>query len=124
MGMRQRRQALLARGLTTVPDSRTSHGARIARTLRHQWWPRAALAGAVLAVVGLTILSDGPQAAAVLTGIAIFGFAVLGGPGVNHRHPVDGQLGRAQMVLASSSCVGSRREPPVPQGGGPGFAAG
>jgi hypothetical protein len=124
MGMRQHRQAPVVRGLTTVPDSRTSHGAGIARTFRHEWWPRAALAGALLAVVGITLLSDGPQAAAVLIGIAIFAFAVLGGAGVHHRDPVDRQLGSAQMVLANSSCVGSRREPPVPQGGGgPGFAA-
>jgi hypothetical protein len=93
--------------------------------LRTRLWPRFALVGVVLVVVGVTMLSAGAQGGAVLIGIAVFAFAVLQGLGVHHRDPVDGQLGSDQMVLAGSSCVGSRREPPVPAGGGgPGFAAG
>jgi hypothetical protein len=125
MGMRQRRQAPVVPGLMADPGARKSSGAHLPRTLRTHWWPRFALAGAVLAVVGVTMLSGGAQGGAVLIGIGIFAFAVLQGLGVHHRDPVDGQLGRDQMILAGSSCVGSRREPPVPAGGGgPGFAAG
>jgi hypothetical protein len=125
MGMRQRRQAPVVPGLMADPGARNSNGAHLARTLRTHQWPRFALAGAVLAVVGITMLSGGAQGGAVLVGIAAFAFAVLQGLGVHHRDPVDGQLGSDQMVLAGSSCVGSRREPPVPAGGGgPGFAAG
>jgi len=125
MGMRQRRQAPVVSGLMAVPGARKSNGASLARTLRTQLWPRFALAGVVLAVVGITMLSGGAQGGAVLVGIAVVAFAVLQGLGVHHRDPVDGQLGSDQMVLAGSSCVGSRREPPVPAGGGgPGFAAG
>lgn len=124
MGMRQRRQAPVVPGLMADPGARKSNGAHLARTLRTHWWPRFALAGAILAVVGITMLSGGAQGSAVLIGIAVFAFAVLQGLGVHHRDPVDGQLGSDQMVLAGSSCVGSRREPPVPAGGGgPGFAA-
>jgi hypothetical protein len=125
MGMRQRRQAPVVPGLMADPGARKSYGASLARTLRTHWWPRFALAGVVLAVIGITMLSGGAQGGAVLGGVAVFAFAVLQGLGAHHREPVDGQLGSAQMVLAGSSCIGSRREPPVPAGGGgPGFAAG
>jgi hypothetical protein len=125
MGMRQRRQAPVVPGLMAVPGAKNSYRAALARTLRTRLWPRFALAGAVLAVVGVMGLSGGAQGGAVLGGIAVFAFAVLQGLGVHHRDPVDGQLGSDQMILAGSSCVGSRREPPVPAGGGgPGFAAG
>jgi hypothetical protein len=125
MGMRQRRQAPVVPGLMAVPGARKSYGASLGRTLRTRLWPRFALVGVVLVVVGVTMLSAGAQGGAVLIGIAVFAFAVLQGLGVHHRDPVDGQLGSDQMVLAGSSCVGSRREPPVPAGGGgPGFAAG
>jgi hypothetical protein len=125
MGMRQRRQAPVVPGLMAVPGAKNSYGANLVRTLRTRWWPRFALVGAVLAIAGVTLLSGGAQGGAVLGGIAVFAFAVLQGLGVHHRDPVDGQLGSDQMVLAGSSCVGSRREPPVPAGGGgPGLAAG
>jgi hypothetical protein len=125
MGMRQRRQAPVVPGLMADPGARKSNRAYLARTLRTHWWPRFALAGAALSVVGITMLGGGAQAGAVLIWIAVIDFAVLQGLGVHHRDPVDGQLGSDQMVLAGSSCVGSRREPPVPAGGGgPGFAAG
>jgi hypothetical protein len=125
MGIRQRRQAPVVPGLMAVPGAKNSSGANLARTLRARLWPRFALAGGVLAIAGVTMLSGGAQGGAVLGGIAVFAFAVLQGLGVHQRDAVDGQLGRDQMVLAGSSCVGSRREPPVPAGGGgPGFAAG
>jgi hypothetical protein len=124
MGIRQRRQAPVVPGLMAVPGAKNSYGANLARTLRTRLWPRFALAGGVLAIVGVTVLSGGAQGGAVLGGIAVFAFAVLQGLGVHQRDAVDGQLGSDQMVLAGSSCVGSRHEPPVPAGGGgPGFAA-
>ena len=96
----------------------------LARTFRTHWWPRFALAGLVLAIVGVTTLGGAAQAGAVLLGIAAFTFALLQGLGLHQRDPVDAQLGRDLMILAGASCVGSLREPPVPPGGGPGTEAG
>jgi hypothetical protein len=124
MGMRLRHQAPVIPGLAAVPGARTSRAAGLAGTLRTRWWPRFALAGVGLAVVGVTMLSGAAQAGVALLGITVFPFAVLQGLGVHRRDPVDGQLGCDQMTLARSSWLGSRREPPVPPGGGPGFAAG
>jgi hypothetical protein len=100
------------------------HHPGLARTFRIHWWPRFALAGVVLAIVGVTTLGGAAQAGTVLLGIAAFSFAVLQGLGVHQRDPVDGQLGRDLMILARASCIGSLREPPVPPGSGPGTAAG
>ena len=50
----------------TTLAAKPSHGAGLARTLRTRWWPRWALAGAVLAVVGVTLLSGEAQALVAL----------------------------------------------------------
>jgi len=120
MGMRLRHQGPVIPGAAAVPGAKTSHGAALARTLRTRWWPRFALAGVVLAVVGVTLLSGAAQAGVALLGVTVFLVALLQGLGVNARTPVDVQEGRDRMTLGKSSVFGSRREPPVPPGGGSG----
>jgi hypothetical protein len=121
MGVRLRHRDPATRGATAVPAAKTSRAAGLARTLRTRWWPRYALAGAVLAVVGVTLLGGAAQALVALFGITVFLFAVAHGLGVHNRDPVDVEQGRYQMTLGRSSEIGSRREPPVPPGeNGPG----
>jgi hypothetical protein len=121
MGMRLRHQHPVTPGSTAVPAAKTSHAAGLARTLRTRWWPRCALAAAILAVVGLTLLSGAAQALVALLGITVFLFTVAHGLGVHDRDPVRAEEGRHQMTLGRSSEIGSRREPPVPPGeSGPG----
>ena len=121
MGIRLRHQDPVLPGAAAVPGAKTSHGARLARTLRTRWWPRVALAGAVLAVIGATALSGATQAWVALLGMTVFLFALLTGLGVHDRDPVRVQEGRYLMTLGRSSEIGSRREPPVPPGeNGPG----
>jgi hypothetical protein len=121
MGMRLRHQDPVMPGATAVPAAKTSHAAILPRSLRTRWWPRCALAGAILAVVGVTLLSGAAQALVALLGITVFLFAVAHGLGVHNRDPVDVEQGRYQMTLGRSSEIGSRREPPVPPGeSGPG----
>jgi hypothetical protein len=121
MGMRLRHQNPVMPGAAAIPGAKTSHGAALARTLRARWWPRFALAGAVLAVIGVTLLSGAAQAGVALLGMTVFLFALAQGLGVHNRTPVDVQEGRHQMTLGRSSEIGSRREPPVPPGeSGPG----
>ena|ERR1039458_1568722 len=55
-----------------VPATKTSHGAAIAHALRTRWWPRFLLAGLVLAVVGVTLLSGVAQAAVAFLGVLVF----------------------------------------------------
>ena len=45
--------------------------ARLARTLRTRWWPRFLLAGVLLVVVGVTLLSGVAEACVVGAGAAI-----------------------------------------------------
>jgi hypothetical protein len=121
MGMRLRHQDRVTPGATAVPAAKTSRAAGLARTLRTRWWPRCALAGVVLAVVGVTLLSGAAQALAALFGIMVFLFAVAHGLGLHDRDPVNVEQGRYQMTLGRSSEIGSRRERPVPPGeNGPG----
>jgi hypothetical protein len=121
MGMRLRHQDPVMPGAAAVPAAKTSHAAGLARTLRTRWWPRCALAGAILAVVGVTVLSGAAQALVALLGITVFVFAVAHGLGVRNSDPVDVEQGRYQMTLGRASEIGSRREPPVPPGeSGPG----
>jgi hypothetical protein len=116
MGMRLRHQHPVTPGSTAVPAAKTSHAAGLARTLRTRWWPRCALAGAILAVVGVTLLSGAAQALAALLGVTVFLFAVAHGLRVHDRDPVRAEQGRSQLTLGRSSEIGSRREPPVPPG--------
>lgn len=114
MGMRLRHEDPVTPGSTAVPAANASHAAGLARTLRTRWWPRCALAGAILAVVGVTLLSGAAQALVALLGITGFLFAVAHGLGVHNRDPVNVEEGCYQMTLGRSSEIGSRREPPVP----------
>ena len=121
MGIRLRHQDPVTPGAAAVPGGRTPRGARLARALRTRWWPRFTLAGAVLVVIGVTVLSGTAQAWVALLGITIFLFASMIGLGVHDRDPVRAQEGRLWMTLLRSSEIGSRREPPVPPGeNGPG----
>lgn len=116
MGLRLRHQDPVTPGATAVPAAKTSHGAGPACTLRTRWWPRCALAGAILALVGVTLLSGAVQALVALLGITVFLFAVAYGLRVHNRDPVNVEEGRYQMTLGRSSEIGSRRERPVPPG--------
>jgi hypothetical protein len=49
------------------------------RALRTRWWPRFMLAGALVAVVGITLLSGVVQAACGLGGVLVFLFALVRG---------------------------------------------
>lgn len=121
MGMRLRHHDPVTSGATAVPVATTSHGASLARTLRTRWWPRWALAGAALAVIGVTLLGGAAQALVALFGITVFLFAVVLGLGAHDRDPVKAEEGRHQMTLGRASEIGSRRPPPVPPGeSGPG----
>jgi hypothetical protein len=89
--------------------------------LRTHWWPRFALAGLVLAVIGVTLLGGAAQALVALLGVTVVLFAVTHGLGVHDRDPVRAEEGRHWMTLGRSSEIGSRRDPPVPRGeNGPG----
>jgi hypothetical protein len=72
MGVRLRHQDPALPSAAAGPGERTSHGARLARTLRTRWWPRVTLAGAVLAVIGATALSGAAQAWVALLGMTVF----------------------------------------------------
>jgi len=83
MHIRLRHQDPVIPGAAAVSGGKTSHGARLARTLRARWWPRFTLAGAVLAVIGATVLSGAMQAWVALVGITVFLFRLAdrtGGP--------------------------------------------
>jgi hypothetical protein len=95
MGASARRQRPVVSRGDARPSSRKSAGPAIARTLRTRWWPRAALAGALLAVVGITVLSGVAEAAVALFGAFVFLIALLKGLGADDI-----------------------REPPVPPGSG------
>ena len=55
MGIRLRHQDPVMPGAAAVPAAKTSHGARLPRTVRTGPWPRFAVAGVVLAVIGVTL---------------------------------------------------------------------
>ena len=87
MGIRLRHQDPVTPGAAAVPGGRTPRGARLARALRTRWWPRFTLAGAVLVVIGVTVLSGTAQAWVALLGITIFLFASMIGLGVQTATP-------------------------------------
>ena len=58
-------------GAAAVPAANTSHGARLPRTVRTGSWPRFALAGVILAVIGVTLLSGAAQALVTLLGMTV-----------------------------------------------------
>lgn len=87
-------------GLPAAPASRPARRrpGRLARTLRTRWWPRFLLAGALLIVVGATLLSGVVQAWVVGSG-AVTVFV-------------------SSFWLLSLSPDEYRREPPMPPGAG------
>ncbi len=72
--------------------------ARLARTLRTRWWPRFLLAGVLLVVAGVTLLSGAAKAWVVGAGAAII--FVIG------------------LKSLSMTPADYRREPPLPPGAG------
>ena len=87
-------------GLPVAPAGKPAHprAARLARTLRTRWWPRFLLAGVLLVVAGVTLLSGAAQAWVVGAGAAVI--FVIG------------------LRSLSTSPADSRREPPMPPGAG------
>jgi hypothetical protein len=87
-------------GLPVAPVGRPAHpkAARLARTLRTRWWPRFLLAGVLLVVAGVTLLSGAAAAWVVGAGAAVI--FVIG------------------LRSLSTSPADSRREPPMPPGAG------
>ena len=62
MGMRLRHQDPAVLGTPAAPAAQPTRGSSIARILRTAWWPRVLVAGLVLMIVGLTLLTDPAQA--------------------------------------------------------------
>ena len=87
-------------GLPAAPAVKPAHpqATRLARTLRTRWWPRFLLAGVLLVVVGITLLSGAAGAWVVGAGAAII--FVIG------------------LRSLSMSPADYRREPPMPPGAG------
>ena len=100
MGIRVRRRDLVVPGTPATPAAGEIRGSSIMRTLRTAWWPRFLVAGVLLMVVGVTLLSGGAQALVTLGGAVVFVFAATRG------------------LLGKSWDQDRRREPPVPPGGG------
>jgi hypothetical protein len=98
MGMRLRHRDLVVPSTAAVPAARETRGSSIGRTLRTAWWPRFLVAGVVLVVVGVTLLSGTAQALASFGGAVIFVLAAAVG------------------LLGKSWDRDRRREPPVPPG--------
>jgi hypothetical protein len=68
--------------------------------MRTAWWPRFLVAGAILTVIGVTLLSGAAQAVVALGGAVIFVFAATWG------------------LMGRSWDQDRRRDPPVPPGSG------
>jgi hypothetical protein len=100
MGMRLRRRDPVVLGTPAAPAARGTRGSSIVRTLRTAWWPRFAVAGVVLTVIGATLLSGAARALVALGGAVVFVFAVT------------------QGLQRKSWDQDRRREPPMPPGGG------
>ena len=75
MGIRLRRRDPVMPGAALRPGAKRSHLTGLARTLRTLWWPRIALAGVVLTVIGATLLKGAAQAGIALLGVTVFLFA-------------------------------------------------
>ena len=100
MGIRLRHRDPVVPGTPAAPAAQPARGSSIARTLRTAWWPRILVAGLVLTVVGVTLLSGTAQALVTLGGAVVFVFAA------------------AQGLTGKSWDRDRRREPPVPPGSG------
>jgi len=60
---------------------------RFAYILRTRWWPRYLLIGALLAVVGITLLSGAAQFVTVILGVLVFLTGALRAMGASNRTP-------------------------------------
>jgi hypothetical protein len=100
MGMRLRHRDAVVRGTPAAPAAQPTRGSSITRTLRTAWWPRFLIAGLVLVIVGVTLLTGTAQALAAFGGAVVFVFAAL------------------QGWQGKSWEQDRRREPPVPPGSG------
>ena len=96
--MRPHSQDPVVPGRGAVPGAKPSYGSAIARTLRTRWWPQFLVAGAVLVVVGVTLLGGTAQAIVGLLGALTFVFAAALG------------------LMGKSRDQDRRHEPPVPPG--------
>jgi hypothetical protein len=87
-------------GLPVAPAGKPAHprAARLARTLRTRWWPRFLLAGVLLVVAGVTLLSGAAEA--WVAGVVAAIIFVIG------------------LRSLSMSPADYRREPPMPPGAG------
>ncbi len=54
-----------------VPARRITHGNSIVRTMRVRQWPRVLVAGVVLVILGLTLLSKEPRSEVIFLGVMI-----------------------------------------------------
>jgi len=100
MDARLRRRDAAVPGTPAAPAAQTTRGGSIMRTLRSAWRPRFLIAGVVLAVIGVMLLSGTAQALVALGGVVVFVFAATRG------------------LLRKSWDKDRRREPPMPPGGG------
>lgn len=87
-------------GLLAAPAGRPARrrGARVARTLRTRWWPRFLLTGAVVVVIGATLVSGAAAPWVIFAGAAIIFISLFS--------------------LLSMSPADYGREPPMPPGAG------
>jgi hypothetical protein len=118
MGVRRRHQNPAVPGTSAIAATRTGWGAVIARTLRTRWWPRVLVAGALIAVLGIMLLSGTAQALVAALGALVFLSALLQAMGAGNRTPTDLQESHDRLARLRSSSIGSRREPPAPPGNG------
>ena len=100
MGMRLRRHDPMVPGTPGAPAAQPARGSSIARTLGTAWWPRVLVAGLVLMIVGVTLLTDPAQALVTALGAVVLVFAAVQG--------WQGKFWEQDR----------RREPPVPPGSG------
>jgi hypothetical protein len=103
MGMRLRHRDPVVPATPAAPVAQPTRGSSMARTLRTAWWPRFVVAGLVLTVVGVTLLSGTAQGLVTIGGAVVFAFAAAVG------------------LLGKSWDRDRRREPPVPPGSGAPF---
>ena len=73
-------------------------GARLVRTLRTRWWPRFLLLGALVVVIGATVVSGAAAPWVIFAGAAVIFTSLFG--------------------FLSMSPADSRREQPMPPGAG------
>ncbi len=114
MSLRHRNRPTSDASAIPASEPATLRSARLARTLRTRWWPRFLLIGALLAVVGVTLLSGVAQDVMAPLGVLICLIAVLQAVGADNRSPTDLQKSRFGMTLLKASSFGSRRDSPPP----------